>query len=58
MISGEQIDEFLYNLNSEGGSLVDCYKWEIRSTLNCSEDDLTEDQNFALEKLLLRGRSI
>lgn len=51
----EQIDEFLYNLNNEGGNLADCYEQEIRTTLNCCEDDLAEEQILLLRNYYCRG---
>lgn len=54
----QNIDEFLYNLNQENGSLRDCYEAEIRNILNSCVDcegELTEDQIEHLRNYYCRG---
>ena len=52
------IDEFLQNLNEEGGNLRDCYEAEIRNILNSCVDcdgELTEEQIELLRNYYCKG---
>lgn len=49
------IDEFLIDLNEQGGRLADCFEEDIRSTLNGCDLCMTPEQVQLLRGYYCRG---